>query len=120
MELLSLYRVLLYYGLYFKATLPGGVVSCSSPSNQQHCGNSCVGNGWLSKVTSGRVNAQEICKHLGYSIAITEYGGNSGIQCKYPGTKYGLPNWGGGSLTSFGRTVSWKCEGGGKIILLVY
>ena len=63
-----------------------------------------MGNQWYSKDTTGKVNAVEICKSQGYSGVIIEYGGNSGYNCKYANNK------GGGSLTDFGSTVSWKCE----------
>ena len=43
------------------------------------------GNRWFSKITSGTVNAQQICIDHGYEGRITEYGGNGGVQC-YNGT----------------------------------
>ena len=77
---------------YFIFTLwDGGVVEC--------------GDGWFSKITSGiRVNALQICIDHGYKGTITKYGGNSGIQCQHS------TSGGGGALTDFGYTVSWKCE----------
>ena len=74
-----------------------------------------VGDGWFSKVTTDRVNAQEICKKQGYDGRMVEYGANFGVQCRYPGPierphTYGSPNKRGGSLKRFGFEVSWKCE----------
>ena len=92
--------------------LPLGVVNCRDVENQQDCGTLCVGDGWFSKITSGNVNAKQICIDQGYNGNILEYGGTENIQCKYPGDKYGSPNKGGGSFESFGFTVSWKCYSG--------
>merc|ERR1712241_1664765 len=59
-----------------------------------------------------RVNANEICRSQGFPGQIADdYGGNWGSTCRYPGTQKGSPNKAGGSLTSFGYTVSWRCLG---------
>ena len=92
----------LYYNAYqniftnmkcfiLSATLDGGVVEC--------------GDRWFSKIAPGiRVNAVQICIDNGYTGTITQYGGNYGVQCKHSSSG------GGGSLTDFGITVSWRCE----------
>ena len=61
----------------------------------------------------GRVNATAICKALRFDGVSNEYGGNFGQLCRYPGTRWGMPNHAGGSLHAFGTTVSWRCSGPG-------
>jgi len=58
------------------------------------------------------VDAVAWCRSQGYSGAITEYGGNWGHVCRYPGNERGSPNRVGGELTNLGFTVTWKCDGG--------
>ena len=94
------------------APLPRGVMDCSRIQNRDNCGELCVTDGWYSKVTfTLAVNAKQICIDQGYNGEILEYGGNSQVQCKYPGPVYGNPYKIGGKLDSSGRTVSWRCEG---------
>ena len=87
-----------------------GVVNCADIQYQQTCGKLCVGESWFSKITFGTVNATKICIQQGYGGTIVQHGGNRGIQCKYPGDKFGVPIIGGGPLDSLGAWVSWKCE----------
>ena len=87
-------------------------MDCRQSRYHQNCGSLCVGKHWFSKITSGHVDAQHICKDQGYDGISNEHGGNHGIQCRYPGNKYGSPNHQGGSKTKLGQWVSWKCSKG--------
>merc|ERR1719340_526865 len=69
------------------------------PSHIHNCG-----GGWYSKTSGSRVNAVQTCKDQGYFGTISQWGGNSGVQCRHTNDRNG------GSLTDFGHTVSWKCE----------
>jgi len=92
-----------FAGSVYGTPLPDGVYDCGKSSSHFGC-NPCVGESWFSKKTSTYVNAVQICKDQGYSGVIHEYGGSSGVVCKYTNDKNG------GSLTNFGQTVSWKCD----------
>jgi hypothetical protein len=83
------------------------VKDCQYAENQQFClneGFKCVGSGWFSKISHGRVDAREICVNEGYSGTVDEYGGNWGVLCKYGN------DLSGGSPDSLGSWVSWKCK----------
>ena len=100
--------------------IPLDVVDCGKRQNVGKCGDLCVGDKWFSKVTkTGYVNAHQICVDKGYDGVGSEYGGNHGVQCKYPGKRFGKPNFGGKfpnitDFTKFGQSVSWKCGESGK------
>ena len=64
------------------------------------------GDRWYSKITSGYVNAKQICIDQGYNGEITKYGGNRGKQCTLLFGDY----WDDGDLTNLGMQVSWRCE----------
>ena len=72
-----------------------------------------MGQHWFSKITHDNyVDAQQICRDQVSHHDITyEYGDNGGLQCKYPGDKYGYPNQ-VGSINKLGLTVSWRCGRG--------
>ena len=88
------------------------MTNCLYTINRRDCESLCVGEGWFSKITSGKVDAQKICKDLGYINIAEEYGENGGRLCHYPGRKYGSPILNGGSINKLGDTVSWRCSKG--------
>ena len=66
-------------------------MNCGRIQNRDHCGELCVTDGWYSKVRfTLAVNANQICIDQGYNGEILEYRGNSQVQCKYPGSVYGI------------------------------
>lgn len=90
------------------------VVNCDGWSGE--CGGAgCrTSQGWYSSTTQDRKNAVEICREQGYSGEITKYGGNWGQNCRHPGTSKSVFNRAGGSLTEFGYTTTWFCDGSRK------